>query len=76
MDKTVEHASRYGILGGVGTTLASWGVSDWMAVAGVLIAVVGLCVNIWAVRRRDAREAAEHKAKMERINVVPEKSPS
>lgn len=64
MDKTVEHTSRLSIIGGIGTTLASWGVSDWMAVAGVVIGAVGLCVNYWAVRRRDAREESEHIARM------------
>lgn len=60
---------------GAGTTIGGWLLSSEGAVfVGIVLGVLGLLVNVWFSRRRDAREQrqlelrqAEHEARMKRL---------
>lgn len=40
---------------------------NWIGLSGVLIALIGLAVNFWFQYRRDRRESAEHRARIEAL---------
>lgn len=74
MDKT-EATSRVAMFGGAGTSLTVWGLqlSEWAALGGLVVAVCGLVLNIWVIRRRDRREVEEHQARMAQLTHPPDK---
>ncbi|HAR06383.1 holin [Stutzerimonas nitrititolerans] len=50
---------------GAGTGVVAWLASvNWLGLAGVLVAVLGLVANVWFQHRRDRREAAESAARI------------
>lgn len=51
---------------GGGTSAFVFGLSanEAAAVVGAIVAVIGLCVQVFYNRRRDRRETAEHEARM------------
>lgn len=53
-------------LGGGGSALVFGGlaVNDIAAIGGVLIAIIGLCIQIYYKRRADKRDAELHAAQM------------
>lgn len=57
---------------GAGTTVASWFLSSQFGVlAGIVLGVVGLLVNVYFKRRQDERDQAEHEARMRRLVTKP-----
>lgn len=57
-EKLPEKVSQTMTYGGGATAVTSWGLSwpDIAAIVGATVAVIGLCVQIWATVRRDRRE--------------------
>lgn len=65
IDATVSAASRTTYGGGI-TAVIGWITSiDMVSLAGFVIALVGLAVNVWFQWQRNAREEAQHQAMME-----------
>jgi len=56
-------------VGGGGTAIIFGGlaISDWAAIAGVLIAVAGLAIQFYYKRRADRRDAELHDAEMSKL---------
>jgi len=52
-------------VGGVATGIVGWLASvNWLGVSGVLIALLGLLINLYFQIRRDRRETAESKERI------------
>lgn len=50
---------------GAGTTFAAWVTSnEFLGVAGLVVAAIGLVVNIYFKRKEDQRQQREHDARM------------
>lgn len=45
---------------------------NWIGLSGVLLAVLGLLVNVYFLSRRDRREAAESAARIKALQGEPE----
>lgn len=58
----VGKAGAYG--GGASAFFFGLTANEFAAVSGVIVAVVGLCVQWFYNRRRDRRETAEHAERM------------
>ncbi len=53
---------------GAGLGLVGWLMQiNWIGLAGVVIAAVGLAANLYYQRRRDRRERTEHESRMAAI---------
>lgn len=52
--------------GGASAFLFGLSANEVAAVVGAIVAVVGLCVQVYFNRKRDKRETDEHKARMAR----------
>lgn len=50
--------------GGTGAVIFGLAASDFAAIAGVVIAVIGLCIQFYYKRRADRRDAELHAAQM------------
>ena len=61
----VGKTATYG--GGASAFLFGLTANEFAAIAGVIVAVTGLCVQWFYNRRRDRRETDEHKARMARL---------
>lgn len=61
----VGKTATYG--GGASAFLFGLSANEFAAIAGVIVAVIGLCVQVFYNRRRDRRETEEHKARMTRL---------
>ncbi|MDP5239937.1 holin [Uliginosibacterium sp. 31-16] len=51
-----------------GSMSAIWGwltVTEWCAVGGFLVGAIGLCVQAWFTKRKNDREAAESKLRID-----------
>lgn len=56
------------MIGGAGTGLVGWlSQVNWVGAVGALVAIVGLAANIYFQIRRDRRESAESKARIEAL---------
>ena len=65
IDAIAIPASNKTTAGGAVTGILGWLASvNWLGVSGVLIALVGLIVNIYFQWRRDRRERTESAARM------------
>lgn len=54
--------------GGAATGVAGWASDmNWIGLAGVVVAILGLLVNAYFQARRDRREAAESAARIAQI---------
>ena len=60
----VGKTATYG--GGASAFLFGLTANEFAAIAGVIVAVAGLCVQVYFNRKRDRRETDEHKARMAR----------
>lgn len=57
---------------GAGTSFAGWLFSSEFGVlAGIVLGVLGLVVNVYFRRRQDAREQREHEARMRKLITKP-----
>lgn len=57
--------SNKATVAGAVTGFMGWAVQvNWIGIAGVLIALLGFCVNFYFQHRRDKREAAESLARI------------
>ena len=64
-DATIASAASKTTYGGASVTLGGWLVSSEAAVlAGIVLGLAGFCVNLYFRSRADAREEAEHRARM------------
>lgn len=61
----VGKTATYG--GSASAFLFGLSANEVAAVTGALVAVIGLCVQVYYNRRRDRRESAEHGARMAAI---------
>ena len=65
VDATIASAASKTTYGGASVTLGGWLVSSEAAVlAGIVLGLAGFCVNLYFRSRADAREEAEHRARM------------
>jgi hypothetical protein len=65
VDATVASAASKTTYTGASVTLGGWLVSSEAAVlAGIVLGLAGFCVNLYFRSRADAREEAEHRARM------------
>jgi hypothetical protein len=65
VDATIASAASKTTYGGASVTLGGWLVSSEAAVlAGILLGLAGFVVNLYFRSRADAREEAEHRARM------------
>lgn len=58
-----EKVSGVAMYGGTASTILVWGLRlpDVAAMVSVLVALIGLGLNVWATLRRDRREARAEK---------------
>lgn len=56
-------------VGGGGSTVLFWGmgISELAALGGLLVAVIGLCIQFYYKRRSDRRESELHTARLEEL---------
>jgi hypothetical protein len=56
-------------VGGGGSTVLFWGmgISEVAALGGLVVAVIGLCIQFYYKRRSDRREAEFHTARLEEL---------
>jgi hypothetical protein len=67
LDVTLATAGSKTTYAGAGISTVSWITSSEVGVfAGILIGVIGLAINFYFSRKRDAREQAEHELRMRR----------
>jgi hypothetical protein len=72
VDATIASAASKTTYGGASVTLGGWLVSSEAAVlAGIVLGLAGFCVNLYFRSRADAREEAEHKARMSALRSQP-----
>lgn len=65
VDATIASAASKTTYGGASVTLGGWLVSSEAAVlAGIVLGLAGFVVNLYFRSRADAREEAEHRARM------------
>jgi hypothetical protein len=65
IDVTLSTAGSKATYAGAGISTVSWITSsEFGMLAGIVIGVVGLAINFYYSRKRDAREQAEHQLKM------------
>ena len=65
VDATIASAASKTTYTGATFTLGGWLVSSEAAVlAGIVLGLAGFCVNLYFRSRADAREEAEHRARM------------
>ncbi|MDO9344850.1 MAG: holin [Pseudomonas sp.] len=60
-------ASKGMLTGGAVGLLGFFSQVNWIGVSGVVIAVVGLVINVYFQWRKDRREAAESAARLEAL---------
>ena len=66
IETTLAAAGSKATYTGAGMTISGWALSSEAAVAcGIVLGLVGLCVNFIFQLKRDRREQREHKARME-----------
>lgn len=68
-DLATAAVGKYMTFGGSGSALVLGGlaISDWAAIAGVLIGIAGVCIQIYFKRRADRRDAELHDAEMSKL---------
>lgn len=65
LDATIAAAGSKTTYAGATTSVAGWIFSsEFAALCGIIVGVVGLLVNYWFKRREDIRQQAEHEARM------------
>lgn len=65
-------ASKATQIGGWGGALLAWlGTNEAAVIAGILIGLLGLAVNVYFSNRRDAREQREFEARMRKMEGPP-----
>ena len=63
----VGKTATYG--GGASAFVFGLSANEAAAVVGAIVAVIGLCVQVFYNRRRDRREATEHRARMSALGI-------
>lgn len=63
----VGKTATYG--GGASAFVFGLSANEAAAVVGAIVAVIGLCVQVFYNRRRDRRESEEHKARMRSLGL-------
>lgn len=53
--------------GGASAFVFGMTANEVAAMGGLLVAIVGLCVQVYYNRKRDRRESVEHSARMDRL---------
>lgn len=66
IETTLATAGSKATYTGAGMTISGWALSSESAVlCGIVLGLVGLCVNFFFQLKRDRREQKEHRARME-----------
>lgn len=60
-------ANKTTYAGGATALIGGWAASDFAAIGGLLVALVGLVIQFYYKRRADRREAEEHAARMDAL---------
>lgn len=72
VDVTLAAVGSKATYTGAGASLVGWLMSSEFGVlAGIVLGVVGLLVNLYFKRRQDAREQREHEARMRKLETRP-----
>lgn len=72
IDVTLAAVGSKATYTGAGASFIGWVLSSQFGVlAGVVIGVVGLLVNLYFRSRQDAREEREHEARMRKLKTRP-----
>lgn len=72
IDVTLAAVGSKATYTGAGTSLVGWLMSSEFGVlAGIVLGVVGLLVNLYFKRKQDAREQREHEARMRKLETQP-----
>lgn len=65
LDATMAALGSKATYTGASTSIVGWFMSSQFGVlAGILIGIIGLCVNWYYKHKQDKREEAEHKRRM------------
>ncbi len=68
VEATVISTSGKTTMGGAATSVLGWLASvNWIGVSGILIALAGLIVNVYFQARRDRRETAESRERVQAL---------
>lgn len=71
-ETAIATAASKATFAGAGTSIFGWLTSsEFGVVAGIVIGVVGLCVNWYFRRKTDKREQREYEARMRRMGAEP-----
>ena len=72
IDATLSAVGSKATYTGAGTSLVGWmASSEFGVIAGIVLGVVGLLVNLYFKRKQDAREQREHEARMRKLETKP-----
>lgn len=72
IDATLSAVGSKATYTGAGTSLVGWAASsEFGVIAGIVLGVVGLLVNLYFKRKQDAREQREHEARMRKLETKP-----
>jgi hypothetical protein len=76
IDVSIAAIASKATYAGAGTTITGWLFSSQFGVlAGIVLGVLGLLVNLYFKRRQDVRDQTEHEARMRKLTKTTEPAP-